>query len=488
MRARARLRAHPRWRWLALLVVASGMMLSVVNVSIVNIALPAMADDLGVDVPSIGWVVTGFLVTQATLLPVAGRAGDLYGRRRVFVIGVVVLSLASVACALAPSAPVLIAFRIVQGVGACAMAPTAFAYAAELFRPTERGAALGLMGGVIGLAPVLALNLAGVLVASAGWRSVFWFSPVLGAVVLAGAALVLPESRRSAARQRFDLPGAALAALGLFAVLLALSRGDRWGWSSPATLGAAALGVAALVGFVARERRIASPMLDLRLFRLRSLSTANLAAGLSAAALFGILILLPFYLAAVLGYDAIRLGIAITPVALSFVLVAPLAGRHVWRLGAARMATVGFAVATLGTVGMALAAPLQSYGVLLPGIAALGVGLAITTSAVTSTAIQDVPPERLGVASALPSISRYTGGALGTAVLGVILHASSPAHLAHGGGRLGPAARELVAGGMRTALIAGAAFMVLAALAASRMPRPSALRPAPALPQGAAVE
>ncbi|MEZ0284672.1 MAG: MFS transporter, partial [Thermoleophilia bacterium] len=126
---RARVLAHPRWRWMALMVVASGMMLSVVNVSIVNIALPEMAHDLGVDVPSISWVVTGFLVTQATLLAIAGRAGDLYGRRRIFVIGVVVLSLASVLCAVAPTLPLLVAARSLQAVGACAMAPTAFAYA-----------------------------------------------------------------------------------------------------------------------------------------------------------------------------------------------------------------------------------------------------------------------------------------------------------------------------------------------------------------------
>src|SRR5688572_19349212 len=232
------------------MVVASGMMLSVVNVSIVNIALPEMAADLGVDLPSISWVVTGFLVTQATLLAIAGRAGDLFGRRRVFVAGVLVLCLGSVLCALAWSAPSLVAFRILQAVGACAMAPTAYAYAAELFGPRERGVALGVMGGVLGLAPVLSLNVAGVLVGTLGWRSVFWFSPVMGLFVLIGAALVLVELRPPDADRRFDLPGAALAAAALFSLLVALSRGEAWGWASPPVLSAAALGVAALAAFV----------------------------------------------------------------------------------------------------------------------------------------------------------------------------------------------------------------------------------------------
>ncbi len=153
-------------------------------------------------------------MTQATLLALAGRAGDLYGRRRVFVIGVLVLCTGSILCALAWNAPSLVAFRILQAVGACAMAPTAYSYAAELFGPRERGVALGVMGGVLGLAPVLALNVAGLLVGTLGWRSVFWFSPVIGVFVLAGAALVLVEIRPADADHDFDLPGAVLAAVG----------------------------------------------------------------------------------------------------------------------------------------------------------------------------------------------------------------------------------------------------------------------------------
>lgn len=459
------------------MVVASGMMLSVVNVSIVNIALPTMADDLGVNVPSISWVVTGFLVTQATLLALAGRAGDLYGRRRIFVAGVLVLCAGSILCALAWNAPSLVAFRIVQAVGACAMAPTAYAYAAELFGPRERGVALGVMGGVLGLAPVLALNIAGVLVGTLGWRSVFWFTPVFGVFVLAGAALVLVESRPPDADRDFDLPGATLLAVGLFSVLVALSRGSAWGWGSVRTVAVSVVGVVALALFVRHESRADNPMIDLRLLRRRSLATANLAAMASSAALFGTLILLPFYLTAVLGFDPVQLAIGITPIAASFMIVAPLGGRAIASVGSERLATAGFVVSAAGAFWMALAAGAQDYAVLLPGIVAFGVGLATSTSSITLTAIHGIPAGRLGVASALPNISRYIGGAFGAAVLGAVLHANLPAGLDDTLDRVGPVGRDLVADGFRSALLVAAVFLLIAAAAASRMPRLGAREP-----------
>jgi EmrB/QacA subfamily drug resistance transporter len=462
---------------MALMVVASGMMLSVVNVSIVNIALPEMAADLGVDIPSISWVVTGFLVTQATLLALAGRAGDLYGRRRVFVAGVLVLCGASILCALAWDAPSLTAFRVLQAVGACAMAPTAYAYAAELFGPRERGAALGVMGGVLGMAPVLSLNIAGVLVGTLGWRSVFWFSPVMGAFVLVGAFLVLVELRPPDADRDFDLPGAGLAAAGLFPLLVALSRGEAWGWTSAGTLASAAVGAVALGLFVWHESRASSPMIDLRLLRRRSLATANVAAMASSAALFGVLILLPFYLTAVLGFSAVQLALAITPIAGSFMLVAPIAGRWIGRVGSERLAAAGFVVAAAGALWMALTATSQSYGAILPGVICFGCGLAVSTAPITATAIHDVPAARLGVASALPNISRYTGGALGAALLGAILHAHLSTGLDRALGQVAPAGRELVAEGFRTALLVAVALLLLAAAAASRMPRLGSAEP-----------
>jgi EmrB/QacA subfamily drug resistance transporter len=469
--ARARLLRHPRWRWLALLVVAGGMMLAIVNVTIVNIALPTMAVDLGVDVAAISWVVTGFLVTQATLLALAGRAGDLYGRRRIFIAGVVILCVASVLCALAWSAPSLIAFRILQAVGSCAMAPTAYSYAAELFAARERGQALGIMGGVLGLAPVVALAAAGVLVTAFGWRSVFWITPIVGAAVLAGAALLLVEIRHPRADRDFDALGAALAAVGLFSILLALSRGEAWGWTSPATLACAAAGIAVLALFVAHEGRAAHPMLDLGLIRRRATRRANMAGAASAAALFGVLVILPFAFVAVFGYGPIALAFATMPIALSYVVVAPIAGRLMNRVGSDRMAGTGFSVAAAGALWMALSSDAQSYATLAPGLFAFGIGMAMSTASVSATAISEAPPDQLGVAAAVLNITRYTGAALGTAVLGSILHANLVGQVESGAGRADAAGRLLVVQGFRGAMLAAFAFLVVAAVVAARMPR-----------------
>lgn len=460
----ARLQEWRYFRWLALIVVTGGMMLSVLNVTVANIALPDIAEEFGASPSATSWVVTGFLVTQATLLAVAGRAGDVFGRRRVFVAGVIVLSLASVVAALAPSLPVLIVARIIQGAGGSAMAPTAFSFAAELFGPRERGQALGIMGGVLGLAPVISLNLAGVLVATGGWRTVFWFSPVVGAIVLAGAALVLPEMKPARANQRFDLPGAGLATAALFTLLFGLSQGDDWGWLSAPVVAALVAGVGFAFLFVWRELRAEEPMIDLGLFRLRSVASSNLAAMAAAGALFGLLLVLPFVFTSGLGFGPIELGLAITPIALSFVIVAPLAGRLMRYTGAARMATAGFLLSALGVGAMALVAPQQDYSTLLPGLVAFGVGLAMSSSPITTTAISEASRERLGVASALPNISRYVGGALGGAILIALVQAE--------GSDLGveSPSEAAVASGFRLALIAAAGLLVIAAAIATRMP------------------
>lgn len=468
---RARLAAHPRRRWFALVVVASGMWLSVMNISIVNIAMPAMAKDLNVDLAGIAWVVTGFFVTQATLLPIAGRAGDLYGRRRIFVTGVIVLVAGSILCAAAWSASSLIAFRVVQAAGACAMAPTAVSYIGELFEPGERGHALGILSAVISIAPIFALNTAGALLAVFGWRSVFWFTPIVGAFVLAGALIVLPELRGPPGPRSFDLAGAALGGIGLLGLLLGVSRGESWGFASPATIGCLAAGGIGIWLFVRRERRAADPLLNLTLLRLRSVRASNLAAWASAGALFGVLILLPFYLARVLGFGPIALGLAISPVALSFIVVSPIAGRAFARTGPARMAAAGYVISAAGALEAALAAGTESYAAIAPGIVLFGVGLAMASSPVTTSAISEVPRDQLGVASSLPNISRYAGGALGTAVLGVVMHAALPPGAERGTEQAISAVRELITSGFRHALFAAVGFLTVAAFAAARLPR-----------------
>ena len=446
------------------------MWLSVLNVTIVNIALPDIARDMHVDLTSVGWVVTGFLVVQATLLPVAGRAGDLFGRRRVFVTGAVILVIASVLCALAWSAPSLIAFRILQAVGACVMSPTAYSYVGIVFPPHERGHAMGVLTGAIGFAPVVALNLAGVLMAGFGWRAVFWFSPVIGVFVIAGALLVLPELPHEGARKPFDIPGAMLAAGGLFGILIGLSKGEVWGFTSSRVVGAVGLGVVALVGFLMREAHVSDPLIPPALLRLRSLVTANAAAAAGAAALFGLMVLLPFYMVRALGFGPVTVAAAMTPIAGSFLILGPLGGRLMARVAAPRLAGVGYLVAAIGAIVMGLAAPRESYLWLLPGLVMFAGGLATAQSPIATTAISEVPAERMGVAASIPNISRYAGGAFGTALLGVIMHAALPP----GADTASPMPAVDLAGGgangFRSAAFIAAAVLLVAAIITKRMP------------------
>lgn len=467
---RRRIRQLPRWRWAALLVVGGGMMISVINISIVQIALPDMSAEFDSDANAIGWVVTGFLATQATLLPIAGRAGDLYGRYRIFVIGVLVLIFASVLCALAWSTESLIVFRILQGFGAAAMAPTAFSTVAELFSPRERGRAMGFVVSAISVAPVVGLLLAGLLVEAFGWRAVFWFTPVMGAIVLIGAALVLHEPPRRSTDSRFDLAGAALLGTGLFSLLLFLSRGQAWGWVGVPSVAAFGVALVALCTFVWWERRARQPMVDLLLFRLRSVTTANVASFAGAGTLFGVLLAFPFYLSGSLGFGALAMALATAPVALSYIVVSPLAGRWVNRVGFDRLAMGGYVTAGIGALWLGLTAPEQSLALLLPGIILLGAGLAFATTPITTLAISEVPPERLGVASSFPNISRYVGGALGAALLGAVLTASVGGVL-DADTATSTVERAGVAEGFSRASLVSIAFLAVAFVAASRMPR-----------------
>jgi MFS family permease len=329
---------------------------------------------------------------------------------------------------------------------------------------------MGVLTGAIGFAPVVALNLAGVLMAAFGWRAVFWFSPIIGVVVIIGALMVLPQLPRSGERVPFDLPGAILAAAGLFGVLVGVSRGEAWGYTSARTLTAVAVGVAAIAAFVLWERRAHEPLIPPALLRLRSVVTANAAAAAGAVALFGLMVLLPFYMVRVLGFDPITVAGAMTPIAGSFLLLGPLGGRMMSRFAAPRLARFGYVIASLGAFSMALAAHDGRYLTLLPGLLMFAGGLATAQSPIATTAISDVPSTRMGVASSLPNISRYAGGALGTALLGVIMHAAIPAGADRGSTRAAQAVRDDIAGGFRTAALVAAAFLVTAALITIWMP------------------
>jgi len=430
---RVRLHNHPKYRWFVLVSVGSGMMMAILDSSIVNIALPTIAAEFQSEITLLMWAVTLYMVLQATFMPVLGRSGDIYGHKKVFITGLLVFTVTSAACALAWSPYVLIANRGLQALGAATLAPMALSFVYDVFPPRERPKALGLMGGIMGLAPILGLTLGGALVSTLGWRSVFFVNIPICAVVVPVAWLVLRESP-SHGKRTFDVLGGVLLSSGIFCGLLALSQSTNWGWTSPRIIVSFAA-MAVLLGiFIFWETRAASPVLDLSLFRLRSLVAANITGFFSSGAMFGTFILLPFFFQAVLGEDAASTGLELVPMALMFALVSPFGGRLTARIGNKATALIGLAV---GMVGYYLLSQNLFVGVtpLRVGIciSVMGIGLGLTMAPITSAAVHDVPPDKRGVASSLPNMARFIGGSFTIAVVSTFLTWRITTHLIEAG-------------------------------------------------------
>lgn len=427
---RLRMRAHPRYRWLVLVTVGTGMMMAILSSSIVNIALPSIAGDFKSSIPATTWVATMYMIIQATMMPVSGRAGDIFGHKKVFIAGLGVFAAMSVLCTFAWNIESLVVGRGLQAVGTSALAPMALSYVYDSFPGRERAQALGIMGGILGAAPVVGLTLGGILVEAFGWRSIFWIAVPLCMVIAPLAFFVLKETERASEPLSFDIPGAVLLSAGLFAGLLGLSQGRSWGWADPRTLACFAGFAVLLALFVFRELKVRQPMLDLAIFRFRSLVAANLTGFCSSAAMFGTFVLLPFYFQSVLGHEAAATGFQIAPLALMFLVSAPLGGRLTNRLGARTTPRIGLLVAAAGylLLSFALTPDASSVRVGL-SIAVMGLGLGLTMAPLTTAAMSDVPANMRGIAASLPNMSRFIGGSFGMAVVGTFLSWRLTSHL-----------------------------------------------------------
>ncbi len=426
---RSRLQEHRFYRWLVLVTVASGMMMAILSSSIVNIALPTITAEFESSIGTMTWVVTIFMITQATLMPVAGRAGDIYGHKKIFIAGLLFFSATSILCTVAWSPYSLIAGRGLQAIGASALAPMALAFVFEAFPPKERAQALGIMGGVIGGAPVLGLTGGGLLVEAFGWRSVFFIYIPLCAIIAPAAYFVLKGSEGTGKRG-FDIGGGLLLSTGIFSGLLGLNQGNDRGWSDGLVLGCFAMSVLLLAAFTIWEKRASQPMLDLSLLRIRSLASANIASFFSSGAMFGSLVLLPYFFQLVLGDAPAATGILIAPMALMFVLVAPIGGRLTTRIGARLTPSIGLVVAAAGMflIAMQFSPEASSTRVAL-AIMVLGIGLGLTMAPLTTAAVHEAPPDKRGIASSLPNMSRFVGGSFAIAVFSTILTWRLTGHL-----------------------------------------------------------
>jgi EmrB/QacA subfamily drug resistance transporter len=404
-----------------LLATVLGTGIAFLDTTVVNVALPTIGEDLDAGIASLQWVVNAYTLTLSGFLLLGGSLGDHFGRRRVFVAGVVWFAVASLLCGLAPSAEALIAARTLQGIGGALLTPGSLAIIEASFRREDRGPAIGAWSGLGGVAAAVGPFLGGWLVQAVSWRLIFLINLPLAAVVVWASVRHVPETRDPGASGRLDWVGAALAAAGLAGVVYALTDGPAQGWTSPPILGAALGGVAALAAFLAWERRTRSPMLPLDLFASRQFSAANVVTFVVYGALGGSLFLMPIQLQRVVGYSPLASGIALVPITVVLLALSAWAGRLAARIGPRLPMTLGPLLVAAGFALFTRIGEGSAYAVdILPASLVYGVGLVLTVAPLTATVLAAAPAEHAGVASAVNNDVARTAGLLAVAVLPVV--------------------------------------------------------------------
>jgi EmrB/QacA subfamily drug resistance transporter len=402
---------------LAATVLGSGV--ASLDATVVNVALPRIGTDLDAGLTALQWTVNAYTLTLAGLLLLGGSLGDRLGRRRIFVVGVVWFTLASVGCAVAPVAGVLIGMRALQGVGAALLTPGSLAILEAVFRPDDRAAAVGAWSGLGGVATAVGPVVGGALVgvASWGWRLVFLINVPLAAVVVWLAVRYVPETRDEQATGRLDVPGAVLAAAGLALTVYGLTEGPESGWGI-GTVVTLAVGVAVLAGFLLVEAGSAAPMMPLSLFRSRNFSGANLVTLVVYAALSGAMFLLPVQLQRVSGFSPVEAGSALLPVTAVMLLLSARMGRLAQRIGPRWPMTVGPLLAAAGlALYTRIGADASYLADVLPEMLLFALGLSITVAPLTATVLAAAPVHQVGVASAVNNDVARAAGLLAVAVL-----------------------------------------------------------------------
>jgi EmrB/QacA subfamily drug resistance transporter len=424
-----RVRSHPRSppdrRWLVMAVVLFGTFVVSLDTT-VNVALPAMTEALDAPIPRLQWVIIAYVLTNTSLVLGFGRLADMVGRRQVWCAGLVALAAALLGCGLAQSLGMLVAARGFQALGAAMTLASGAALVTAAFPTTQRGRALGLLAFGASAGQATGPLLGGALVSAFGWQAVFLGrAPLALAAALLSLAL-LPLDRRAARRERFDLLGTALLGAAVAGLLLALNRGPVWGWLDPRTGGLALAASALLAGFVARERSFTPPVIDLRLFRSLPFAAANVAGFLSSLAMFGVWLLVPYYLVDGRGHTAVQSGWFLACVPATTALTAPLSGWLSDRIGARLLSALGLLLEAAALLLIARLDQASPAPVVVGGLVALGVGLGIFMAPNQSVVMGSVPPAALGVAGGMLSMMRTLGVVSGVAVLGAVYTAGQP--------------------------------------------------------------
>ena len=452
-----------RSRWLALVIVCLGNLMIVLDVTIVGVALPSIREDLGFTESSLAWVANVYLLTFGGFLLLAGRLGDLYGHRRLFLTGIAVFTLASLGCGLATSAAALITARAIQGLGAAVVSAVALSLVVTTFpEPAERAKAMGMFGFVAAGGGSIGVLLGGVMTDLLNWHWIFLVNVPIGGAVFVLSRLVLPGAA-DLAKERPDVAGAVIVTSSLTLAVFAVVNGNSVGWASARTLGLLAAAGLLFAGFVVFETRATTPLVPLRLFRLRNLSIANVVGVLWAAAMFAWFFLSALYLQLVLGYRPLEVGLAFLPANLIMaVLSVGLSARLVLRFGIRATLVTGLLLAGAGLAVFGRAPVDGGLVDVLPAMVLLGLGAGMAFNPLLLAAMKDVDPAEAGLASGIVNTSFMMGGALGLAVLASIAAARTAAS--------SEAPLAALTGGYHAAFLVGALFAFVAALLSAALP------------------
>lgn len=416
-------------KWLILTSVSLGSLMATLDGSIVNIALPAMQDDFRIDLTTVEWVVVAYLLVIGSLLLPCGRLGEVLTFKRVYLVGFAAFTLASICCGASPNEAWLVAFRVIQGVGAAMIMAMGPAIVARTFPAGERGRALGLNAISVSIGLSLGPALGGVLTQVATWRAIFLINAPIGLLAILWASRVLPAEAPGTG-QTFDIRGAALSGSALFALLLALSDGQQWGWTSPAIICLLVAFVILGAAFVAAERGSIQPMIDLALFRIRPFSAGLASVIVAFSGLFTATFLLPFLLEQASGFSPIEAGLLLTPVPITMALAAPISGAASDRFGPRVLASAGMAVMALALLSLTALPTTFALPDLTWRLVLLGLGQGMFMSPNSSAVLGSVPRPRVGTASGTLAQMRVNGQALGIALSGAIVATRLPIHLA----------------------------------------------------------
>ena len=412
--------SEARRKWWTLAAVSFGLFMIMLDNTVVNVALPSIQQDLGTGLSQLQWIVTGYALTFAALMLIGGKLADAYGRRLIFVTGIGIFTAASLWCGLADSGEMLIAARIVQGIGAALMNPATLSIIAATFPPRERGMAIGIWAGVSALALAIGPLVGGLLTQHLSWHWIFFVNVPVGVVAVAASYLLITESKDDT-HESLDLPGLATSALGLFALTYGLIEANAHGWTSPLILGSFAVAVVSLGAFILLERRVRAPMLDLSLFRSGTYAGANVAMLLIALSMFGVFFFVSLYMQNILGYSAVQTGAAFLPMTILIILIAPVAGKLSDRYGSRWLMSVGMVLIGVQLLYLSQLGPDAGFWNLLPGFVVGGLGMAVTMTPTTAAATRAVPVEKSGVGSAVLNAMRQVGGSVGIALMGAIV-------------------------------------------------------------------